>query len=211
MQYDMVVITGREFHQRQTNMPSSLTIKQLNSEELDAGLDEIRRSPSARGPVEMIVRRPAPGEREILLDANLDIVEGLCGDSWKARGNPKTVDGLANPETQLTLMNSRAISLIAQSKERWSLAGDQLYIDLDLSIENIPPGTRLSVGTAIVEISPIPHTGCKKFVERFGMDAMLFVNSEIGRALNLRGVNARVIKAGVVRPGDSVVKLPLAR
>ena len=207
MPYDTAVTTARKFLQSQFNMPDSATVKHLNREELDAGLDNIQRSPSAYGPVEMIVRRPSSGEREILADGSLDLVEGLCGDNWKARGNAKTPDGLAHPETQVTLMNSRAIALIAQNRDRWPLAGDQIFVDMDLSIENIPPGTQLSIGSAVVQITPIPHTGCKKFVERFGMDAMLFVNSEVGRALNLRGVNARVIRAGVVTVGDSVAKL----
>ena len=112
-----------------------------------------------------------------------------------------------NPATQLTLMSTRAAELVAGARDRWGLAGDQLFVDLDISIENLPPGTRLAVGSAAIQISPEPHTGCKKFVSRFGLDAMKFVNAPEGRALRLRGVNARVVEPGVVRPGDEIRKL----
>lgn len=167
---------------------------------LQAGLDEIRRSPADQGPVELIVRRPAEDQREVLAEARLDPVAGLVGDAWARH------DG--DPGRQVTLMNARAVALLARSKDRWPLAGDQLYVDLDLSGENLPAGTRLAVGAAVVEVSPLPHRGCKKFAARFGLDALRFVNSKEGYALNLRGINARVITAGVVRPGDVVRKLP---
>ena len=104
-------------------------------------------------------------------------------------------------------MNSRAVALLAQSPERWPLAGDQLYVDLDLSPANLPPGTRIEIGEAVIEVSDKPHRGCKKFAERFGLDALRFVNSEVGYSLNLRGINTTVIRAGVVRPGDVARKL----
>lgn len=176
------------------------------TDELEAGLSSIIQSPKDAGAVELIVRRPEVDEREEVREANLDSVAGLVGDNWLARGNSKTADGLAHPEMQLNLMNARAIALIAQSRARWKLAGDQFFVDLDLSKENLPPGTLLSIGTAVIEVTAEPHLGCKKFMDRFGRDAAIFVNSDKGKQLNLRGVNAKVITAGVVRVGDSIRK-----
>lgn len=177
-------------------------------DELLAGLDEIRRSPADDGIVELIVRRPAENEREVLEEGELDIAEGLVGDMWRRRGSRSTPDGSANPLAQLTLQNARLAALVAGERERWPLAGDQLYVDLDLAVDNLPPGTRLAVGTAVIEITPHPHTGCAKFSARFGSDALRFVNSPDGRELRLRGVNGRVVEAGTVRPGDAIRKLP---
>ena len=182
-------------------------VRHLSMTELEAGLDEIRRSPSDGGVLELIVRRPRTDEREVLEEGELDTSEGLVGDSWKDRGSSRTPDGSAHPDMQLNVMNSRAIALLAQSRERWQLAGDQLFVDLDLSEENLPPGTRLSVGEAVIEVTPQPHTGCKKFVSRFGLDAMKFVNSPAGRRLHLRGINARVVRPGTIRVGDAVSKV----
>ena len=173
---------------------------------LEAGLDEIRLAPADSGRVELIVRRPVVEEREVLEEAELDPVEGLVGDNWRVKGSSSTADGTSNPDAQLTLMNARAAALIAQSQERWPLAGDQLYVDFDLSGENIPPGTRLAIGTAVVEVTDEPHTGCRKYLDRFGNDALKFVNSAIGRELNLRGINTRVVVGGVVRMGDAIRK-----
>ena len=145
--------------------------------ELEAGLDNIRQSPKNEGTLKMIVRRPDEDEREVVESAELDLQEGLIGDNWKARGSKHSPDGSANTEAQITVMNARTISLIAQSEECWSLAGDQLYIDMDLGDENVPPGTRLAIGSAVIEISSKPHTGCGKFTARFGSDATKFVNS----------------------------------
>jgi hypothetical protein len=177
------------------------------AEELTVGLDQIRQSPATAGTVELIVRRPVENEREVLDEGMLDLELGLVGDAWKARGSRSTPDGSANPLTQLTLMNARTADLVTGSRERWPLAGDQLYVDLDLSIENLPAGTQLAVGDAVVEITPEPHTGCAKFSARFGTDALKFVNKSPGRELRLRGVNARVVTPGAVRPGDAVKKL----
>ena len=159
-------------------------------QELQAGLELIRQSPLDEGVVELIARRPQIGEREVLQQAELDLVEGLVGDNWKIRGSSSTPDGSANPGMQLNIMNSRVTALVARDRERWPLAGDQLYIDLDLSADNLPPGARLALGSALIEVTDLPHTGCKKFVSRFGVDAMKFVNSTVGRKLNLRGINA---------------------
>jgi len=184
-----------------------LNISHLSLEELEARLENIRQSPKDEGIVKMIVRRPHEDEREVVDSAELDLQQGLIGDNWKARGNRHTPDGSANVEAQITIMNSRTISLIAQSEERWPLAGDQFYIDLDLSDENTPPGTRLAIGSAVIEISPEPHTGCGKFTARFGSDATRFVNSPEGRQLHLRGVNAKIVQAGIVRVGDVMRKI----
>jgi hypothetical protein len=176
-------------------------------EELEAGLEEILRSPKDAGVLELIVRRPNVDEREVLETGELDLTDGLVGDSWKLRGSSRTPDGSPHPEMQLNIMNSRVIALVAQDKERWPLAGDQLFLDLDLSEDNLPAGTRLSLGSAVIEVTPPPHTGCHKFVSRFGLDAMKFVNSSVGRKLHLRGINARVVQPGQIRVRDVVRKI----
>lgn len=181
-------------------------VKQLTTAELQAGLDEVRQSPKDEGRLELIVRRPRVDAREVLDEAQLDLQEGLVGDSWRARGSSRTADGTSHPDMQLNIMNARAAALVAQDKARWPLAGDQLYVDLDLSDENLPPGTRLAIGSAIVEVTAQPHTGCQKFVSRFGLDAMKFVNSPVGKELHLRGINAKVVQPGTIRAGDVVRK-----
>jgi hypothetical protein len=175
--------------------------------DLDAGLDHVLASPLDHGAVELVVARPGVGERTVLDEAKLDPAIGLVGDSWIDRFSRHTPDGSPNPVMQLTLMNARAAALVAQTTDRWPLAGDQLYVDLELGYDNLPAGTRLQVGTAVLEITDEPHTGCAKFADRFGMDAVRWVNSPVGREHNLRGVNARVITGGVVRTGDKVHKL----
>jgi hypothetical protein len=179
----------------------------LTTEELHAGLEGIRLSPKDEGVLELIVRRPHIGEREVLDEGQLDIVDGLVGDTWSTRGSRRSKDGLAHPDMQLNIMNARVIALVAQDRERWHLAGDQLFMDLDLSGVNLPPGTRLAVGSAVIEVTAEPHTGCQKFVSRFGLDAMKFVNSPVGRELNLRGINARVVKPGTIRVRDVARKV----
>ena len=179
----------------------------LAREELEGGIAEIRLSPKNDGAVELLVARPVAGERAVLEEANLDLTDGLVGDSWRTRGSSSTPDGLAHPDRQLTLMNSRAAALFARVKERWPLAGDQIYVDFDLSGENLPAGTRIAMGSAVVEVTAEPHTGCAKFSQRFGVDALRFVNSPVGRELNLRGINARVVEAGRVRRGDAIRKV----
>ncbi|HEY7181941.1 MAG TPA: MOSC domain-containing protein [Blastocatellia bacterium] len=179
----------------------------LTTAELEAGLDSIRRSPKDEGAIAMIVRRPQVDAREVLEEGELDLAEGLLGDTWKVRGSSRTPDGSAHPDMQLNIINARVIALLAREKDRWPLAGDQLFIDLDVSSENLPPGTRLALGAAVIEVTDQPHTGCKKFAARFGLDALKFVNSPLGRQLRLRGVNARVTKPGVIRVGDLVKKL----
>ena len=184
-----------------------MDVRHLPLDELNAGLPAIRQAPADDGEVRMIARRPALGDRELLEEAELSTQVGLVGDNWETRGQQQTPPREPNPEAQLTLMGVRAADLVAGGdRDRWALAGDQLYVDLDLSRANLPPGSRVRMGDAIVEITAEPHPGCKKFVERFGMDAMTFVNSEEGRQLCLRGVNAKVIQGGTIRVGDPITK-----
>ena len=180
----------------------------INLATLEAGLPEVRRSPKDAGVVELVVRRPAENEREILEQAELDVGVGLVGDNWGTRGSKATEDGSAHPDLQLTVMNARSAALVAGARERWALAGDQLYVDFRLGYGDLPPGTRLAVGSAVIEITAEPHRGCGKFAARFGVDALKFVNSAVGRELNLRGVNARIVEGGVVRAGDSIRRAP---
>src|SRR5690349_5450355 len=184
-----------------------MTITHLTLAQLEAGLDHIRQAPKDAGAVELIVRRPATGAREVIERGDLDAVEGLQGDTWKVRASSRTPDRSPHPDMQLNVMSARAIALVAQLRERWALAGDQLYIDMDLSEQNLPPWTKLALGTAVIEVTDQPHTGCGKFVERFGVDAMVFVNSPAGRSLRLRGLNARIVQPGTVRAGDIARKL----
>jgi hypothetical protein len=156
------------------------------------------------GVVELIVRRPAEGEREVLDEAELDLEQGLVGDRWWAGAH---VDGQPlDTSAQLTLMSVRVLERIEPDRSRWPLAGDQLYVDLHLGLENLPPGTWLEVGSAVIEVTDMPHTGCGKFTARFGSDATRLVNSSEGRQQRLRGMNARVIEPGTIRVGDSIRK-----
>jgi hypothetical protein len=179
------------------------------ADELTAGLDEVGRSPVGAGRLEMIVRRPAVDARELLASADLDLEFGLVGDTWRERGSRHTKDRSADPERQLTLMNARAAALVAVDRERWALAGDQLFVDLHLGVAELPPGTRIMIGdTAVIEVTAAPHTGCAKFSARFGVDALRVVNSPPGRALNLRGINARVVVPGSISVGDRMRAVP---
>ncbi len=174
------------------------------AEDLQAGLDYIRQSPLSEGTLELIVRRPAIGVREVLEEGNLDVTLGLTGDNWSVKASTATPDGSPDPAGQITLMNARTAGVIAGGRERWALAGDQLYVDLDLSDSNLPAGTRLAIGSAVIEITAKPHLGCAKFAARFGRDALRFVNTGPGRVLNLRGRNARVAVPGTIRRGDVI-------
>ena len=177
-------------------------------EELRAGLPIVEAAPADTGTVVLVTCRPELGQRVILERAELSPEVGLVGDNWLTRGSRHTDDGAAEPARQLTLMSSRVIELIAgPDRQRWALAGDQLYVDFDLSEANLPAGTRLAVGSAVVEVSPAPHPGCAKFVARFGSDAARFVVSPDGMARRLRGVNATVVRGGWVATGDPVSRL----
>ena len=183
------------------------TLNHLTMEQLETSLDHIRESPKDNGVLELIVRRPRVDQREVVDEAQLDVKDGLVGDSWMYRGSSKSADGGPHPEMQITIMNSRVVALVAQDKERWPLAGDQLFIEMDLSKANLPAGSRIAIGSAIIEVTEPPHLGCQKFVARFGADAMKFVNSAVGRELCMRGLHARVIQNGTVRTGDIAQKL----
>ena len=182
-------------------------LKQLPISELEFGIDEIKESPKDNGTLEMIVRRPETEAREIITSGELSLNNGLEGDNWKARGSSAMPDGSADPEAQITLMNTRVIQLLAGEQENWQWAGDQLIVDMDLSIENLPPLSRIQIGSAILEISVKPHTGCKKFSGRFGIEALAFISTPIGKSLRMRGVNAKVIQAGEIKVGDVVKKI----
>ncbi len=176
----------------------------LTNAEILAGIDHVLASPKDDGILEMIVRRPAVNKREVVENGFLDGGQGLIGDNWLIRGSSRTDDGRGHPEMQLNVMNYRFAELIAGRRGRVPFAGDQLFVDLDLGRENLPPGTRISIGDAVIEVTPVPHLGCKKFVERFGLEAMKFANSDFGRLHNLRGINAKVVRSGAVSVGQLI-------
>jgi hypothetical protein len=182
----------------------------LTMTDIQTGLAELGASPLDKGTLEMIVCRPNIGERVVLDRAELDLTHGLVGDNWQARGSKATEDGSAHPEAQITLMNSRIIQLVAQDRSRWPLAGDQLFVDLDLSTANLQAGQWLAIGTAVLEITGMLHAGCDKFTERYGHDAIRFINSAEGREQRRRGIYARVIQPGTIQSGDTVSKIESA-
>ena len=171
-------------------------------------LDELGASPQDNGTVELIVCRPNQGERRVLEQAELNPIEGLVGDNWLSRGSRHTEDGTAHPGMQIAVMNSRTIQAIAEDddKSKWAMAGDQLYLDFDISADNLPVGQQIAIGSVILEVTDVPHTGCGKFTERFGSHATRFVNSKEGRHNRRRGVNMRVVQGGTICTGDTVVK-----
>jgi len=176
--------------------------------ELEAGLPDVDASPRDLGTVEMIVRRPADDEREVLTGGRLEVADGLVGDNWRTRGSRRTPDGSAHPDRQITLMNARIAALVSPDRERWPLAGDQLFVDLDLGPDNLPAGTKLAIGdSAILEVTAEAHTGCHKFADRFGVDALAFVNGPGGRADRRRGIYARVARPGAIMAGQTIRKI----
>lgn len=178
-----------------------------SAEELEHGIENILASPKNSGNLDLIVARPKTNARKVLTEAKLSLELGLEGDNWKIKPYSKSPDGFGHPEMQLNIMNSRVIDLIAETKQDWPLAGDQLYVDMDLSKENLPAGTRLSLGNAEVEVTAEPHLGCKKFSDRFGRTATLFVNSDFGKAHCFRGICAKVVKQGEIQLGDKLTKI----
>lgn len=182
------------------------------TDELTAGLDHLRAAPAQVGTLDLVVRRPTDGEREVLSEGLLDEADGLVGDNWLSRATSRAVAEGRHLKAQVTVMSTRMIGLLADSDAERALAGDQLYVDLDISHANLPAGTRIALGDpedggAVIEVSDKPHTGCAKFKARFGEEAIGFVNSELGRELRLRGLNARVVRSGTVRPGDIARKM----
>jgi MOSC domain-containing protein YiiM len=170
-------------------------------------LDSVRGAPSDGGRVELIVLRIGPGQRNVVSEAVIDEDEGVVGDNWLARGSTSRPDGSANPDAQVTIMSTRVLAAIEPDRSRWPLAGDQLLVDADLSMQNLPAGTRIEVGEAVLEVSETPHTGCSQFSARFGSDALRWINSPVGRELRMRGVNLRVISGGTVRVGDELRRI----
>ena len=185
-------------------MDGVLFEKHLTAMEIENSIHHVLASPKDAGLLELIVCRPKDNKREIVESGTLDMLHGLVGDNWLTRGSSRTTDGMGHPEMQLNVMNYRFAELIAGHRGRVQLAGDQLFVDLDLSGDNLPVGTRLSIGDAVIEVTAIPHLGCKKFVERFGLDAMKFANSEFGRKHNLRGINAKVVVSGDIKTGNII-------
>lgn len=175
--------------------------------DLETGLENIKKSPRDNGMLYMIVVRPMKRERAVPWYCNLTPAVGLEGDHWSQGSWKSLPDGSPDPHVQVTIMNSRCLDLIATAKERWPLAGDNLIVDMDLSISNLPPGQKLSIGSAILEVSDIPHTGCMNFRDRFGVEALKFVSTKEARNLRLRGIFASVIKAGEIRVGDLMKKI----
>lgn len=186
-----------------------MLVRHLSTAELEARLDEIRQSPRDGGRLDLIVRRPAVDEREVLTQGVLTTADGLVGDTWNVRSSSRTGDGSPHPDMQLNIINARLSAAVAVDPLRRPLAGDQLHVDLDLSEDNLPAGSRLRIGSAVIEITAQPHTGCAKFSARFGMEALRFVNSPAGRQLRLRGANARVVEPGVVHVGDTITRVDL--
>ncbi len=178
------------------------------TEELVDFLPTLDDAPKDRGTLRLLVRRPTLNQREVLTEGELDLSVGLVGDNWSTRGSRSTPDGSADPQAQLNIMGYPMVEFLAQDPSREPLAGDQMYFDLDLSHDNLPAGSRVAIGSqAVIEVTEKPHTGCAKFIERFGAEAMKFVNGTHGRPRRLRGLCARVVVAGVVRVGDEVVVL----
>jgi MOSC domain-containing protein YiiM len=171
--------------------------------QLEARIDEVVAAPSDVGRVELVVARPATGERLVLESAELRPGVGLVGDNYLARGSSKPGGGPADPLAELNVMSARALDAVSgDDRERWPLAGDQLIVDFDLSERNCPAGTRLAVGTAVIEVTTKPHNGCAKFSDRYGIDAARWINSR--KDLRLRGICAVVVEVGTVTPGDTI-------
>jgi hypothetical protein len=171
-----------------------------------AHADVLAAAPADVSTLELIVRRPARDQREVLAAARLDPVEGLVGDGWLPRGSKSTPDGSADPLSQLTVMSTRVLAAIEPDRARWPLAGDQLYADLDLSTANLPPVARLRIGEALVQVTERPHTGCAKFASRYGLDALRWISEPAGRAARMRGMYVRVLEGGAISVGDVIRK-----
>ena len=183
------------------NMPKHLTLAELQTQ-LPAILD----SPKDEGVLRGIVIRPGPGERRDADSCEISLAGGVHGDHWAKGCWKSTAAGLPHPDVQICIMNARCIAVIAQERENWLPAGDNFFTDMDLTPDNMPPGQRLAVGSAIIEITDTAHNGCASFIARYGRDACLFVNTGEGKRLRLRGIYARVVQDGRVSIGDRVSK-----
>jgi len=181
--------------------------RHLTRAELLAGLPEILAAPKDDGRVDGIVVRPASEQREEVESIGISLAGGFEGDHWVRGCWMSTEDGRPHPDVQICIMSSRCIALIAEDRDNWAPAGDNLFVDMDLTPSNLPPGTQLSVGTAVIEITDTPHKGCAKFIERYGRDACVFVNMGDGDKYKLRGIYARVVKDGQLSLGDTIKKL----
>lgn len=179
----------------------------LTKSELLAGLPDILAAPKDGGELLGIVVRPDHGQRVEPESVAVSFAGGLEGDHWAKGCWKSTEDGRPHPDVQVCIMSARCIGLIAVERSNWALAGDNLFLDLDLSQENLVPGQRLALGSAVLEITAEPHAGCKSFVERYGREACAFVNSREGKRLRLRGIYARVVQDGTISVGDRVQKL----
>lgn len=179
----------------------------LTRAELEAGLPDIKASPADNGIVRAIVVRPESGKRIELDSCEVSRTGGVHGDNWALGCWKETEDGRPHPDVQIAIMNARAIELLAAGRSNWAPAGDNLFIDLDLSTANLPAGQRLALGSAIIEVTAEPHTGCQNFVNRYGREATVFVNTGEGRQLRLRGIYARVVQGGRVSVGDLARKI----
>ena len=187
-------------------MPDTGAMEKPLDRDLDIFLDDVKAAPRDAGPVVSIILRPGDDLREVVDAGVLSVEDGLVGDAWRARGSRNMPDGSADPDAQLTLMSTRVLAAIEPDRSRWPLAGDQILVDMDLGVDNLPAGTRLTVGEAEVEVTPLPHTGCGKFSARFGSDALRWINRPEGRALRMRGMYVRVVRGGTIRVGDAVRK-----
>ena len=196
------LITLPEIPAPEAPMPRHLTLAELN-----AGLPEILASPDDNGTLRAIVIRPSKTQRADLGTCEISLALGNHGDHWVMGCWKSTEDGQPHPDVQICLMNARCIGLIAQERANWPPAGDNLFIDMDLTPANTPPGTRLAIGSALIEITDTPHNGCASFIERYGRDACIFVNTGEGKKLRLRGIYARVVQDGRITAGDRLVKV----
>lgn len=167
-------------------------------EELQRALAELH-VPTGTGRLAGIIRRPASGQRDVIQRILLSVAEGIPGNRWGSR-IPQ------DPEGQIAVMRADVAELIAGARgaTAFALFGDNLFMELDLSVEALPPGSRVRVGTAVLELAAKPHTGCSKFLARFGPGALKLVSDPGLRHLNLRGIYLRVVDPGEIAEGDTV-------
>lgn len=197
-------MAGRPAVDQTGGVQTTGTVAAPTLSDLVAGLDHIRRAPRDVGRVELLAVRTAVGGRKVLTEGRFVAGSGLAGDCWTTHHSTATPDGSPDPRAEITVVNWRVMHLIAGPPERVAVAGDQVYVDLDLSEDNLPPGTALTFGSAVLEVTAKPHLGCAKFRARFGGDALRFVNGIEGRKLRLRGINTRILRSGTARVGDVV-------